>query len=210
MRFGNIITFHLSKIIKAKFFILSDVILLSLIIGHALSCTQQVFRYATETQLGLKWKKKRQRKKAGNLQSVALDLKLRGAGPELESPALWPLDHAASLMRCLFDATSCLLFLKQSVLADRKNETCILRLVAFQSQVTSGNLGRNQQRKGTWDRLGGQDKQQFRAKIPHHTNCGCLCSQVQSNCTAAAFLLDCCFFFYWILSLKTIPSPTLQ
>ena len=64
--------------------------------------------------------KQRQRKKAGYLQSVALDFKLLGVGLELsgiESSALTtrPSRLGANLRR---DATSRLLFLDQSVLAD--------------------------------------------------------------------------------------------
>ena len=66
---------------------------------------------------------------------------------------------------------------------------------------TSGKLGRNQQRKGPWGRLEGQNKQKCQAKLPHY-NCGCLCSQLHSNCTAAAFLL----VLARIQSLQTIPS----
>ena len=56
--------------------------------------------------------------------------------------------------------------------------------------------------KGTWDRLERQDKQKFQAKMPHHCNCGCLCSQIHRNCTAAPFLLVPAR----ILPLQTIPS----
>ena len=50
---------------------------------------------------------------------------------------------------------------------------------------TSGNLGRNQQRKGPWDRLEGQDKK----KNPAPLRFVAVCCQVHSNCTAVAFLL---------------------
>ena len=52
--------------------------------------------------------------------------------------------------------------------------------------------------------FGGAGQTKFQAKMPHHNNCGCLCSQVQSNCTTVAFLLA--WLMDWILSLQTIPS----
>ena len=44
-----------------------------------------------------------------------------------------------------------------------------------------------------------------KGKMPHHYNCGCLCSQVHGNFTAAPFFLAC-WLIDWILSLQTIPS----
>ena len=41
-----------------------------------------------------------------------------------------------------------------------------------------------------------------KAKMPHHTNGGCVCSQVHRNCTTTAFVL----VLARILSLQTIPS----
>ena len=68
------------------------------------------------------------------------------------------------------------------------------RLCNWPLPKRSGKLGLNQQRQGTWDRFEGEEsknsKQKFQAKMPHHYNCGCWCSQVHGNCTAAAF-----FFF---------------
>ena len=49
---------------------------------------------------------------------------------------------------------------------------------------TSGNLRWNEKRRGTWDRLEGQEKQKFQAKMPQHYS-----SQVHSNRIAVAFLL---------------------
>ena len=37
--------------------------------------------------------------------------------------------------------------------------------------------------------LEAQGKSQYKVKMPHHSNCGCLCNQVHNNCSAAAFLL---------------------
>ena len=51
--------------------------------GHALSCTELAFRHATETHLEFEVANTDEEKKAGYLQSVALDLKLLGVGPEL-------------------------------------------------------------------------------------------------------------------------------
>ena len=54
--------------------------------GHALcSCTELVFRHATETHLEFKVTNKDEGKKVGYLQSVALDFKLLGVGPELRT-----------------------------------------------------------------------------------------------------------------------------
>ena len=100
------------------------------------------FRHATETHLGFQVANKDGEKKAGYLQSVALDFKLLGVGPELgtfglESSALTtrPRRPGANLRR---DLTSHVLFLNQSVLADfddRKKKIRILRLVVFQARV---------------------------------------------------------------------------
>ena len=91
---------------------------------------------------GLKSQTKTKKKKAGYLQSVALDFKLLGVGPEvgtfgLESSALTtrPRRPGANLRR---DPTSHVLFLNQSVLADfddRKKKIRISRLVVFQARV---------------------------------------------------------------------------
>ena len=100
------------------------------------------FRHATETHLEFEVANKDEdKKKAGYLQSVALDFKLLGVDPNsglsgLESSALTtrPRRQGANWRR---EATSHVLFLNQSVLADfddrKKNR--ILRLVAFQARV---------------------------------------------------------------------------
>ena len=67
----------------------------------------------------------KQRKQAGNLQSVALDSKLLGAGPKL-----WPLDHAAN---CSWHHTYC--SSNNQGLQTFEDRKKVLRLFAFQARV---------------------------------------------------------------------------
>ena len=85
--------------------------------GHALSCTELAFRHATETHLEFEVANKDEEKKAGYLQSVALDFKLLGVGPELGTfgSRVQRSGHSTTPPR---DATSHVLFLNQSVLVD--------------------------------------------------------------------------------------------
>ena len=85
-------------------------------------------------------------------------------------------------------------------------KTCILRLVAFQARVTMGtSVGiSNEKALGiVW----GNRKNKNSSTNAAPQQLWLFVHPVHSNCTALAFLLDWCFFYYWILSLKTIPSP---
>ena len=71
--------------------------------GHALSCTELGFRHATETHLEFEVANKdEEEKKAGDLQSVALDFKLLGVGPELGTSGsrVQRSDHSTTPPRC--------------------------------------------------------------------------------------------------------------
>ena len=70
--------------------------------GHALSCTELAFRHATETHLEFEVEKKDEEKKARYLQSVVLDLKLLGEGPELGNlgSRVQRFDHSTTPPRC--------------------------------------------------------------------------------------------------------------
>ena len=72
------------------------------IYGHALSCTELAFRHATETHLVSEVANKDEEKKAGYLQSVALDFKLLGVGSELGTfgSQVQRSDHSTTLPRC--------------------------------------------------------------------------------------------------------------
>ena len=84
---------------------------------------------------------------------------------------------------------------------------CMLRYPCAQLAITKtrGDLGRNQQRKGTWDRLDGHDKnskQKCRTTI-----IVAVCSA--RYCEAIVLSLHFCLLAWlidWILSLQTVPS----
>ena len=84
-------------------------------------------------------------------------------------------------------------------------KTCILRLVAFQARVTMGtSVGiSNEKALGI---IWGNRKNKNSSTNAASEQLWLFVHPVHSNCTAAAFLFDW-RFFYWILSLKTIPSP---
>ena len=108
------------------------------------SCTQpDIDRHATETQLGLKW----QRKKAGYLQQPGLECETRitvlRIGLELGTSGsrAQRSDYSTTLpLQWGANFASRILFLSQSVLADfqhwKKKKLPDLRLVAFPAQVT--------------------------------------------------------------------------
>ena len=112
--------------------------------GHALSCTERSVQACHGNAFGVRSRKQRRRKKkAGYLQSVALDFKLLGVGPELGTfgSRVQRSDHSTTPPRCKFasrrDVTR---IVPQPISACRlwrqkKKKIRILRLAAFQARV---------------------------------------------------------------------------